>query len=701
MSNIRINDFPSRKQYTYAGGARTFVIDFPFFENTDIYVYVGDPANNYDQQDPDNLLTYGVDYTLTGAGLNTGGVVTIDAAFDLSVNDTVTIVGRMAIDRFSIYENSSVISMAQLNEDFNRLVVMVKNLNTIVEETMPKYDRSEVINTVRSDPNTPFSYVNLPLLEANEVWIGNADSTGIDKGTIPAGGTVGVDVSPQRPSIALWTGSSTNVLTDSAINISGTDFVPLTGGDIVGIDDTAGAFGWPAHNTASRPAGAANGDVYYDTDQNLFYGFLNGVWTPFGTSDSPITVTVTQPAHGFTVGQVIKFNGGTGLYELALADSAANAESIGFVSDVASVNVFTIQVIGYAGGFVGLSAGEVYFLSATTPGAISTTEPSTTGYVSKPVLIAIDATTGWILHYRGLIITDGSPITPEEGIVIITVTQVAHGFVVGDIVYNDADGTYAKAQADNVDTARAVGIVVNVIDANTFDLQQSGFTTVVTGKTPATHYWLSDVTAGAMTSTTPATVGFYDKPIYQAVTANSGWILPQKPTLISSAGGGGSIIQVVDEVFVAPIGPITMTTGVITAITGFEATITPSNIANRVKISIVMNYSYNNLWTRPIRFYLYRNGVVIAGAVGDNTGLNMVSVTSGSDYNNSPNGGVPQGQMIVFYVDSPASVAAQTYSVYAGPRASQPDFGLYINRAVNDSEIYSVPISTIILEEIG
>jgi len=52
-----------------------------------------------------------------------------------------------------------------------------------------------------------------------------------------------------------------------------------------------------------------------------------------------------------------------------------------------------------------LTIGVVYFLSPTTLGAITSTEPSAIGEISKPILIATSTTTGNILRYRGIIIS--------------------------------------------------------------------------------------------------------------------------------------------------------------------------------------------------------------------------------------------------------------------------------------------------------
>jgi hypothetical protein len=57
---------------------------------------------------------------------------------------------------------------------------------------------------------------------------------------------------------------------------------------------------------------------------------------------------------------------------------------------------------GYVSGLSGLTAGTTYYLDASTAGALTSTEPLTTGYISKPVLIADSTTSGYVIESRGI-----------------------------------------------------------------------------------------------------------------------------------------------------------------------------------------------------------------------------------------------------------------------------------------------------------
>ncbi len=112
--------------------------------------------------------------------------------------------------------------------------------------------------------------------------------------------------------------------------------------------------------------------------------------------------TITQTTHGFAVQDIVRFNGT--IYVKAQADSAANAEVVGIVSAVTNANVFVLTVIGQVTGLSGLTSGTTYFLSPSSAGALTATEPSTVGQVSKPLLVAYSTTAGYFFDWRGEVI---------------------------------------------------------------------------------------------------------------------------------------------------------------------------------------------------------------------------------------------------------------------------------------------------------
>jgi hypothetical protein len=115
-------------------------------------------------------------------------------------------------------------------------------------------------------------------------------------------------------------------------------------------------------------------------------------------------VQVSQAAHGFLVGDSVRYNGST--WVKALATSFANAAGAGIVV-LKTTNDFVVAHGGrasIAGGgklYGSLSAGATYYLSNSTAGLASTTAP-TTGAV-KVAFTAISTTEA--------IISDSPPVT--------------------------------------------------------------------------------------------------------------------------------------------------------------------------------------------------------------------------------------------------------------------------------------------------
>ena len=98
-----------------------------------------------------------------------------------------------------------------------------------------------------------------------------------------------------------------------------------------------------------------------------------------GSSTGDNTISGATCDASVAVGNVVRMNGGTAVN--ALADSLTNSRIIGICVSKASATECDIQVTGFTdtGVLSGLSINTDYFLSETTPGAITTTPPSGSG----------------------------------------------------------------------------------------------------------------------------------------------------------------------------------------------------------------------------------------------------------------------------------------------------------------------------------
>lgn len=145
--------------------------------------------------------------------------------------------------------------------------------------------------------------------------------------------------------------------------------------------------------------------------------------TSSGSSVAATTqINITQTSHGFSVGDVVRLvSGSANTYTKAQADSAANAEVVGIVTVVLSANSFTLVTEGVVTtGVPGEAAGTVMFLSPSTAGALTATEPSSVGQVSKPLAIILETSVRMLFsNYRGELLSDsggggGTALTIED-----------------------------------------------------------------------------------------------------------------------------------------------------------------------------------------------------------------------------------------------------------------------------------------------
>ncbi len=185
----------------------------------------------------------------------------------------------------------------------------------------------------------------------------------------------------------------------------GTDVVTLTDSQnltnklISSTADLTGALKVPAGTTAERPT-AVEGYVRYNSDTSAFEGYASGAWSSLGGGGT--VDRVTQASHGFVVGDILYLSSTT--YTKAIATAANTAEVVGMVSRVVDSSTFEITLSGEVTGLTSLTAGEAYFLSASSAGAMTVTEPTTIGYVSVPLGVASSTTTFYVAPKRGNVI---------------------------------------------------------------------------------------------------------------------------------------------------------------------------------------------------------------------------------------------------------------------------------------------------------
>ena len=139
-----------------------------------------------------------------------------------------------------------------------------------------------------------------------------------------------------------------------------------------------------------------------------------------GTGKS-LRATITQAGHGFKAGQAIRFNrssatgSGTDKYYAAIANNAENSEVVGVVAS-AGANTFVLVYTGEIDSSAfdpnfAITDNDVFFLSETTDGKLTSTPPSEAGSVIKPVLVRTNDDICIVTNYIGTIIGGSSTVS--------------------------------------------------------------------------------------------------------------------------------------------------------------------------------------------------------------------------------------------------------------------------------------------------
>jgi hypothetical protein len=113
------------------------------------------------------------------------------------------------------------------------------------------------------------------------------------------------------------------------------------------------------------------------------------------------------------------------------------------------------------------------------------------------------------------------------------VTQTAHGFSVGEILYYTGSA-YARALANAANTSEIVGMVSRVIDANIFEITLEGKVTGLSGLTAGEAYFLSPTVSGAITATEPSVLGHVSLPIGVAISTTVIYVRSSRGAVVGS-----------------------------------------------------------------------------------------------------------------------------------------------------------------------
>lgn len=264
-----------------------------------------------------------------------------------------------------------------------------------------------------------------------------------------------------------------------------------------------------------------------------------------------ISEVITQTAHGFAVGDVIRWDVSatpSARWVKAQANNATNAEVAGVVSNVQDSNAFTVVYSGYidlsSSSYAGISFPAM-FLSSTIPGGMTASPPSAIGTVVKPVVIRTVGSGGYlVVNYLGTQIGGSSTVAIDQIQPVGTVMPYA-GSVTPDTWLECSGLSYAISEYTELydrtlypagDRVPMYGYVVTLTGTNVSAAITATDILQFKNNTSAWSGGLYDSNAemiGVVLSTTSTTAVVQTLPVYNSTTKTF-----SSPNVTFKAGNG-------------------------------------------------------------------------------------------------------------------------------------------------------------------
>jgi hypothetical protein len=165
----------------------------------------------------------------------------------------------------------------------------------------------------------------------------------------------------------------------------------------------------------------------------------------------------------------------------------------------------------------------------------------------------------------------------------------------------------------------------------------------------------------------------------------------------NSLGVTGGILQVVSVVKTDSFASSSIASGAVSGeISGYTATITPRSTSSKILV-VAQVSSGHGTTDRSSAPVLYRDGSIVAGAIGGTAGSRSLATSGGGQASNSTQITTP-----IIYLDSPGSTSALVYGVRL-LNGSDASGVVTLNRSGSDADSSRQvrAISTIILMEVA
>ena len=297
---ITISDTEPRIQYTATAGQTSFTVPFAFFANADLQVFNGTSQLTFNAS-PSNATQYSV----TGAGVSGGGSITLGSP-GATVNDVITIVREVAIERTTDFPTSGAFQIDSLNTELDKIIAMAQQLERDLK-------LSPRVNTTSS---SSFN-LTFPDMVAGKILSANAGGTGLEfsvdaSGLLTAEANASTSATNAANSATAAASSATSALNaknaaEAALDTFDDDFLGSKASDPA-VDNDGDAL--------------ADGALYFNTTDNVMkvYDLGNTQWkqlTPTSSQQTSIDTVSGSITNVNLVGTAISTGGLSGATSFA------------------------------------------------------------------------------------------------------------------------------------------------------------------------------------------------------------------------------------------------------------------------------------------------------------------------------------------------------------------------------------------------
>jgi hypothetical protein len=291
----------------------------------------------------------------------------------------ITVEASAYSDADAVLDSTDVTAQAAFDHIYAVAVKQSATIDTAEADGVPRYTSTDGRSI--GVATTPVKQSSTGVLTVQNTTA----STDKDTGALIVQGGVGVeeDVYAGGQVVAPTVSGTTKVTTPT--------LAPVSANTVIDIDTNA-AINLPSGTTAQRPGTAALGDFRFNTTELKLEvctaAGTPGEWSAAGSGGTVIKVAQAGIGTGTFVGQALYLAGST--WTLANHTTAVTAEVVGLISKITDSGNIELTLggevtgVAFADVFETTPAdGDVVWLGTTT-GKLTTTAPTTVGYILKP-----------------------------------------------------------------------------------------------------------------------------------------------------------------------------------------------------------------------------------------------------------------------------------------------------------------------------